>query len=64
MKNDEEYYYKTKEFIFSDKKEELKQIDSDYGFNFDSTKRRVINNDYSKVKAFTNKLFYDNYKNK
>ncbi len=64
MKNDEEYYYKTKEFIFSDKKDELKQIDSEYGYNFDSTKRRVINHDYSKVKAFTNKLFNDNYRNK
>ncbi len=49
MKENEDYYYKTIDFNFASKKEELKKnVDNEYGYNFDCIKRRVIKEDYSK----------------
>ena len=60
MNKDANNYYKTCDFLFADTKEAMKNaIPSEYGYNLDSTKRKIINqNDYFiKSKAFVNKEF-------
>ena len=57
------YYYKTCDFIFRDNKEKYQRgIDNEYGYNFDTNNRRVINEDYSKKKMYINKEFINNNK--
>lgn len=57
--------YKTKDFIFKDNKDKLKNnILNEYGYNFDSIKRSNITFDYSRVYYHVNKEYIRNYKNK
>jgi hypothetical protein len=62
--NKEDYYYKTSDFIYLDNKEKMKHELNEYGYNLDSTKRRVVdqNNLLLKSKTFTNKDFFTNRK--
>lgn len=64
MNKNENYYYKTSDFIFLDDIEKMQHGYNEYGYNLDSTKRRTINkNDLiTKSKAFTNKDFFNKQK--
>lgn len=54
---------KSKDYIFKDNKDMIKNsIDSGCGYNFDDTKPKIIENDYSKVYHFINKDFIRNNK--
>ena len=56
-------YYKSNDFIFKNNKEQQKcDLNNIYGYNFDSTSRKVIKEDYSKVYRFYNKEFIRNNK--
>ena len=59
-----DYYYKTCDFIFLDDKEKMQKDLNEYGYNLDSTKRRIIdkNNLILKSKTFKNKEFFSNRK--
>lgn len=62
MDKEQNYYYKTSDFIFKNMKEEMQKSENEYGYNFDSAKRRVINTNFSKTVNKINKEFQDNYK--
>jgi hypothetical protein len=65
MNKNSDYYYKTNDFIYLDNKEKLAQgMISDYGYNLDSTKRRIFNERDFIVKSqvFVNKDFLNNRK--
>ena len=64
MNKNEDYYYKTSDFIFLDDIERMQHGYNEYGYNLDSTKRRTINkNDLiTKSKTFINKDFFNNRK--
>ena len=64
MNKEEDYYYKTNDFITLDDKEKLQHSYNEYGYNIDSTKRRAVNknNLILRSKTFTNKEFFNNHK--
>lgn len=62
MDKDQNYYYKTCDFIFKNLKEELQRNENEYGYNFDSTKRRIIQEDFSRTVNKINREFQDNHK--
>ena len=52
-----------KDYIYKDNKDMLKNyIDIGLGYNFDDTKKKEIQNDYSKVYKYVNKEFIRNNK--
>ena len=60
MDKDENYYYKTCDFITLDDKEKMQHVCSDYGYNLDSTKRRQVNNNNLILKSKTLLLISSN----
>lgn len=63
MNNELNYCYKTSDFLSLNEKEKKKSDPINcYGYNFDSTSRRIIKEDYSKVYRFYNKEFIRNNK--
>ena len=63
MDKDLNYYYKTCDFIYRNPKERMQRcINNEYGYNFDSNKRRVITNEFNKTTTHINKDFINNNK--
>ncbi len=56
MDKDVNYYYKTCDFMFKDNKEKnLKDINNEYGYNFETIKRSQNEEDYSKIWLYNSK---------
>ena len=56
------YYYKTCDFIFQNLKESFQKEQNEYGYNFDTNKRRNFSFDYSKEINKISKDFLNNNK--